>query len=307
MNKENVAKIAHEVNRAYCEALGDNSQLPWDECPDWQKESAIAGVEFHSNNQDAGPESSHESWLAQKVADGWVFGEEKNAELKTHHCIVPFAELPVEQQAKDFIFRAVVHSIISVLKEWRKDTPATPVITGKSADLTKETVWSAIVETLDAHATEKNIDELLTDAVMQVIESVQPTRLAIQYIGRRPSYSDGLYDTGEWLKYQVKLVDVAIAKKMLEHPDVYGTPEVVAADVEIVGTDKAPSKDTPDDAPHLDAARESVMGMRTIKTVQEFVANNFSGAKLEMPKGTKINAYRLEAIRMIDKYHVPEA
>lgn len=29
-----IAKFAHEVNRAYCQAIGDNSQLPWKKGPD---------------------------------------------------------------------------------------------------------------------------------------------------------------------------------------------------------------------------------------------------------------------------------
>jgi hypothetical protein len=60
---------------------------------------------------DFGPEASHISWMTQKVADGWKYGEVKDAEAKTHPCIRPFAELPREQQAKDFIFRAVVHAL----------------------------------------------------------------------------------------------------------------------------------------------------------------------------------------------------
>ena len=103
-----IARVCHEVNKAYCEALGDFSQVSWDEAPDWQRLSAMTGVRLHLNDPDAGPQASHESWAAEKVADGWVYGPEKNAELKQHHCLVPFAELPVEQQAKDFIFRAVV-------------------------------------------------------------------------------------------------------------------------------------------------------------------------------------------------------
>ncbi len=57
--------------------------------------------------------ASHDSWMAQKVAEGWVYGPEKNPELKQHHCIVPFDALPVEQQAKDFIFRGIVHALVS--------------------------------------------------------------------------------------------------------------------------------------------------------------------------------------------------
>lgn len=106
-----IARIAHELNRAYCLALGDLSQLPWDEAPEWQRESAFAGVMLHLSNPDAGPEASHEAWAACKVAKGWQYGPAKDVEAKTHPCLVPFAELPVAQQAKDFLFRAIVHAL----------------------------------------------------------------------------------------------------------------------------------------------------------------------------------------------------
>lgn len=105
---ERIARMCHEVNRAYCAALGDMSQPVWEDAPDWQKKSAMTGVRLHLANHDAGPQASHESWLAEKVADGWVFGATKDPEAKTHPCIVPFDQLPPAQQAKDFIFRAVV-------------------------------------------------------------------------------------------------------------------------------------------------------------------------------------------------------
>jgi hypothetical protein len=114
MDKAQIARVCHEVNRAYCQALGDNSQPKWEDAPDWQRESAMLGVVLHVNNPDAGPQASHQSWMAQKIADGWVYGVEKNAEQKTHPCIVPFDQLPVAQQAKDFIFRSVVHALHTV-------------------------------------------------------------------------------------------------------------------------------------------------------------------------------------------------
>lgn len=55
-NVEMIAKICHEANRAYCQALGDNSQVPWGEAPDWQKQSAVKGVEFHLSNPEAPPQ-----------------------------------------------------------------------------------------------------------------------------------------------------------------------------------------------------------------------------------------------------------
>ena len=106
-----IARVCHEVNAAYCRALGDYSQPNWEDAPEWQQKSAILGAELHLNNPDAGPQASHESWMKQKVEDGWVYGETKDPEAKTHPCMVPFDELPPEQRAKDFIFRGVVHAI----------------------------------------------------------------------------------------------------------------------------------------------------------------------------------------------------
>lgn len=104
-----IAKVAHEINRAYCEALGDNSQPAWEQAPNWQRDSAINGVRFHLDNPNASPSHSHESWLAEKAATGWKYGPVKDPEAKEHPCFVPYDELPVEQRAKDYLFRAVVH------------------------------------------------------------------------------------------------------------------------------------------------------------------------------------------------------
>ena len=108
--REHVARVCHEVNRAYCEALGDNSQASWDGAPEWQRASARMGVDLHLMGN-FGPEASHISWMKQKLDEGWKYGAVKDANTKTHPCIVPFDMLPVAQQAKDYIFRAVVHAL----------------------------------------------------------------------------------------------------------------------------------------------------------------------------------------------------
>jgi len=131
MNHEQIARVCHEVNRAYCEALGDMSQPAWKDAPQWQRDSAMMGVKLHSDNN-VGPEASHESWMAQKVSEGWVYGPTKDPKAKTHHCIVPFDTLPREQQAKDFIFRAVVHALRPVAPA-EDDFPL-----GKACDLSGE-------------------------------------------------------------------------------------------------------------------------------------------------------------------------
>ena len=108
---EEIARVAHEVNRAYCFSLGDASQVEWENAPEWQKKSTIAGVEFHLNNPTAGPSGGHDSWLRMKIADGWKYGPVKNADKKEHPCCVEYHELPREQKAKDYIFLAVVHAL----------------------------------------------------------------------------------------------------------------------------------------------------------------------------------------------------
>lgn len=103
-----IARVCHEANKGYCESLGDFSQVTWEDADRWQKESAIAGVQFCLENPDAPASANHDSWLAKKEKDGWVYGEIKDVENKTHPCMVPYEQLPVEQQKKDALFKAIV-------------------------------------------------------------------------------------------------------------------------------------------------------------------------------------------------------
>lgn len=112
MNEQQIlftAEVAHEVNRIYCAAIGDNSQPRWADAPEWQQNSAIDGVRFHLANPDAGPEASHNNWSRAKYAEGWVYGPIKDPKRKQHPCLLPFTDLPKEQQIKDHLFRGVVH------------------------------------------------------------------------------------------------------------------------------------------------------------------------------------------------------
>ncbi len=111
---ENIARVCHEANRAYCHTLGDVSQTAWDAAPDWQRESARMGVDLHLMGN-FGAEASHLSWMKQKLDDGWKYGAVKDPEKKEHPCLVAFDDLPVDQQMKDHLFRAIVHSFKGVL------------------------------------------------------------------------------------------------------------------------------------------------------------------------------------------------
>lgn len=110
MNIERIAELCHEVNRAYCIAIGDDSQVPWNDAPDNIKASAVDGVKAHLK-EPLTPEESHQRWCDFKVADGWVYGLVKDVVAKTHPCLVPYSELPSEQRVKDYLFAAVVRTI----------------------------------------------------------------------------------------------------------------------------------------------------------------------------------------------------
>jgi hypothetical protein len=114
VNYEEIARVCHEVNRAYCKALGDNSQPEWNLAPQWMRESALRGVQLHVENPDASAEASHISWMNQKLEEGWKYGPVKDMIKKEHPCMVPFHELNTDQQAKDHIFRQIVHSVLYI-------------------------------------------------------------------------------------------------------------------------------------------------------------------------------------------------
>jgi hypothetical protein len=108
---EMIAPICHEANKVWCEANGDHSQKHWNEAEQWQRDSAIKGVEFRIKNPDAGHDAQHNAWMQDKINDGWVYGQKKDTEAKTHPCIVPFDQLPEFQQKKDALFAAIVDAL----------------------------------------------------------------------------------------------------------------------------------------------------------------------------------------------------
>lgn len=110
---EACARAAHEVNRAYCIAIGDTSQPRWENAPDWQRQSARNGVGAALRGATA--EESHESWLREKLYQGWTYGPVKDPVAKTHPCIRPYAELPPDQQNKDALFLSTVRAVAVAL------------------------------------------------------------------------------------------------------------------------------------------------------------------------------------------------
>lgn len=112
---ERCARAAHELNRAYCAFGGDHSQPPWEDAPEWQKESVMRGVFQVLADKNRTPSKSHEGWLAIKERDGWVYGEQKDPDKKTHPCMVPYDELPEAQKLKDTLFVTTVRQCYAAI------------------------------------------------------------------------------------------------------------------------------------------------------------------------------------------------
>lgn len=108
------ARIAHEVNRAYCQALGDQSQPPWSDAPAWQRKSLIDGARYIVENPKSTPADQHANWLRHKFADGWTWGPVKDVIAKKHPCMKDYEELPQAQRIKDALFRAVIKATLSL-------------------------------------------------------------------------------------------------------------------------------------------------------------------------------------------------
>lgn len=43
----------------------------------------------------------HEVWAETRISQGWTYGEQRNDELKTHPCLIPYEDLPEEEKEYD--------------------------------------------------------------------------------------------------------------------------------------------------------------------------------------------------------------
>lgn len=46
-------------------------------------------------------EQVHDVWSVGRIAEGWIYGEERNDKNKTHPCLVPYSDLPESEREYD--------------------------------------------------------------------------------------------------------------------------------------------------------------------------------------------------------------
>jgi hypothetical protein len=120
---EDIASFVHEANRMYQGRHGEDPSPPWNQAPEWQRESAKNGVRaalekgglnklyHHGDADDPRAREQHDSWLEEKLRQGWRYGEVKDPKAKTHPCCLPFHALPSWQRRKDVLFRALCEAL----------------------------------------------------------------------------------------------------------------------------------------------------------------------------------------------------
>lgn len=111
---EDIARVCHETNRAIqIFNLDAEVSLPWGDAPEWQRESAVKGVQVALDGATA--EELHAAWFLEKSRTGWIYAPVKNTQLKLHPCMVPYAELPPNEKLKDLTFTAIVNAMKPLL------------------------------------------------------------------------------------------------------------------------------------------------------------------------------------------------
>lgn len=45
--------------------------------------------------------NAHEVWAAQRLADGWTFGPQRDDARKQHPCLIPYEQLPDSEKQYD--------------------------------------------------------------------------------------------------------------------------------------------------------------------------------------------------------------
>jgi hypothetical protein len=58
-------------------------------------------------------ENAHDIWASKRLQDGWAFGQERDDKGRRHPCLVPYPQLPGQEQDYDRVM--IIESIRAML------------------------------------------------------------------------------------------------------------------------------------------------------------------------------------------------
>lgn len=115
-----VARVVHAAHNALQVSSGEEApSQPWDAESAESHATVINGVRFarilmedwgywNDMGADTAAASMHEEWCQFKKSQGWVHGEVKDWQAKTHPSLVDWLFLPPHQKLKNRLFLSIV-------------------------------------------------------------------------------------------------------------------------------------------------------------------------------------------------------
>ncbi len=97
-----IAKLVHHVNNHIC-ALNGEQTMAWEDLPAHMRDGLITTINGNETARQA-----HESWMKNRLENGWKLGPVKSIEDKISPCLIPYDELPYEQRIKDTVRCAII-------------------------------------------------------------------------------------------------------------------------------------------------------------------------------------------------------
>lgn len=269
---EQIAIAAHELNRTYAASIGETPKPAWLEAPEDQRASCRAGVAKFLAEPESTPEQMHQSWMAMKEQNGWTFGPLIDQEKKEHPCMVPYDQLPEAQRVKDYLFSGIVR-ILSGLDV--PDAAPAPTTASPTTAATKLSGLGVV--------------------------------LPVKYVGKRPTYKEGMYGSGLVFEQgQTKLLPADLARKLLGHPDVYAMGTIENAQSGVIDDQdgaKRKAAETEEDE------HQRFMTVQALKTMNRAHMAKYAKQNFNMqldPEAMQPDEMRAKIIQLLDQFGLPK-
>lgn len=274
-----IAPIAHQILNALNASFGHTDIVAWDDLSDQLRVGFIAGIENYITHPDATIDQLHDTWVAEKKAAGWVYGEEKDIDNKIHPFIAPFDELPQERKTFDAALQAIVFAL--------KDIPDEAAVAASDGD--------GVIATAPV-------------ANLHLPDGTQP----ITYIGRRETFTDHLYGSKlPFFQGQTRAVPFDLARKFLKHTDLFErakdfTPEPAPVDEdsdddtdELLKTAQKSKEETELKQQEVQHLYDQINQMQEKEAVVEFIHTKY---QQKLPKTLSLENLKQRAIGFVDQF-----
>lgn len=107
---DKICELCHLANN---ELMIANNETPcgnWDTLDSHLKQMTRDSVSVIIDKPNITAEDIHNTWMTNKAKDGWVYGDIKDANKKTHPLMIPFADMNAIDKAKDQSFIDIVNA-----------------------------------------------------------------------------------------------------------------------------------------------------------------------------------------------------